>query len=207
METGSLTADTWKRVTHTIPGNSNLDFNDDNGVGLQIQYPQFFGTTNTDSGATSDTWAAFAVGTQTLDQTSTWYTTNDATFEITGVQLEVGSVATDFEHRSFGQELALCQRYFQKIDHRKSTGSSGNRYMYQEDIKLICPMRTAPSLSTSSAYNSDSGNYVTYTAGDYSTTTNGCTLGHASTTQITVTGGSGSQYHDVRGRVHLQADL
>ena len=47
--------------------------------------------------------------------TSTWYTTNDATFEITGVQLEVGSTATDFEHRSFAEELALCQRYYQRI--------------------------------------------------------------------------------------------
>jgi hypothetical protein len=33
-------------------------------------------------------------------------------FQLTGVQLEVGSTATDFEHRSFGQELALCQRYY-----------------------------------------------------------------------------------------------
>ena len=48
--------------------------------------------------------------------TSTWWTTNDATFEITGVQLEVGSVATDFEHRSFNQELQLCKRYFQKME-------------------------------------------------------------------------------------------
>ena len=44
-----------------------------------------------------------------------WYLTNDATLEITGVQLEVGPQATAFEHRSFGEELSLCQRYFYKI--------------------------------------------------------------------------------------------
>lgn len=54
--------------------------------------------------------------------TTTWYTTNDATFEITGVQLEVGDVATQFEHRSFGQELALCQRYFQEYSHATYRG-------------------------------------------------------------------------------------
>jgi len=59
-----------------------------------------------------DTWAAFNGSVRTPDQTSTWYTTNDATFEITGVQLEVGSTATDFEHRSFMQELQGCQRYY-----------------------------------------------------------------------------------------------
>ena len=45
--------------------------------------------------------------------TSTWYTTNDATWELTGVQLEVGSVATDFEFRTVAQEFELCKRYLQ----------------------------------------------------------------------------------------------
>ena len=49
------------------------------------------------------------------DNTSTWYTTNDATLEITGVQLEVGSVATDFEHLSFGEDLHKCQRYYARF--------------------------------------------------------------------------------------------
>ena len=123
METGVLTADTWTKVTKTISGNSNLTFNNDNGIGLYLSWAQYRGTDNTDSGVALNTWTATGSGyTLFPDYTSTWYTTNDATWELTGVQLEVGSVATDFEHRSFGQELALCQRYFFII-----SGDNGQR--------------------------------------------------------------------------------
>ena len=112
FETGSLTADTWTKVTKIIPGNSILDVTNDNGEGLRIEWRPYTGTNKTDSGVTLNAWATFASATRTPVSPTGWYTTNDATFEITGVQLEVGSVATDFEHRSFAQELALCQRYF-----------------------------------------------------------------------------------------------
>ena len=122
FETGSLSADTWTKVTKTISGNSNLTFNNDNGSGLELYIWPFIGTDYTASSVTEDAWATYSSSARTKDATSTWYTTNDATFEITGVQLEVGSVATDFEHRSFGQELALCQRYFFII-----SGNNGQR--------------------------------------------------------------------------------
>ena len=112
FDTGSLSADTWTKVTKTIPGNSNLQFDNDNDKGLLIVLAAFWGGDYTDSSITENAWASYASDTRMKDNTSTWYTTNDATLEVTGFQLEVGSVATDFEHRSFGQELYLCQRYF-----------------------------------------------------------------------------------------------
>ena len=115
FDTGSLSADTWTKVIKTIPGNSNLTFNNDTGEGLYIRWLPFFGTDFSTSSYTEDTWAAYSGSARIKDMTSTWYTTNDATFELTGVQLEVGSQATAFEHRSFGEELALCQRYYYQI--------------------------------------------------------------------------------------------
>ena len=113
--TGSLTADTWTKITKTIPGNSNLQIDNDNDYGLEINILPFLGTDRTDGSVTENAWATYNSSARTKDHTSTWYTTNDATFEITGVQLEVGPVATPFEHRSFADELRRCQRYYCRI--------------------------------------------------------------------------------------------
>ena len=71
----------------------------------------FIGTNNTTSGNTMNQWAAYSGSNEMPDNTSTWYTTNGATWEITGMQLEVGPVATPFEFRSFADEQRRCQRY------------------------------------------------------------------------------------------------
>ena len=159
----TLTANTWTKIVKTIPGNSNLDFSDDNGEGLQIQFAQFFGTTYTDSGATSDTWATFNTATQTLDQTSTWYTTNDATWEMTGVQLEVGTQNTPFEHLLRAEELALCQRYcYLHTDSNSTSASSqitigtGGFYTTNQPLYAVhfpVTMRAIPTLAQDTGTN------------------------------------------------------
>ena len=114
-ETGTLSANTWTKITKSIPGNSNLTINDDNGSGFQV-FPIFFGGTNyKSSSVTNDAWATWASAGRSKDQTATWYNTNDATLEITGVQLEVGSVATPFEHKTYAQELNACMRYYEGV--------------------------------------------------------------------------------------------
>ncbi len=110
---GSLSADTWTKVTKVIPGNSNITIDNDNGHGLQVNISPFWGTDFTDSGVSVDTWGAFTSGTRTPDYTNTWANTAGATFDLTGVQLEVGSKSTPFEHRSYADELEKSRRYFQ----------------------------------------------------------------------------------------------
>ena len=110
----TLSADTWTKVTHTFPGHADITFDNDTGQGIYIQWYQFRGTNNTGP-VTANQWHDLATSTFTPDQDSTWYTTNDATWEMTGVQLEVGDTATSFEHRSYGEELRRCYRYFQRL--------------------------------------------------------------------------------------------
>ena len=155
--TGSLTADTWTKVTKTIPGNSGLQFDNDINQGLQINIGCFFGTNLTASGVTENAWGTWSSSARVPDMTSTWYTTNDATFEVTGVQLEVGSQATPFEHLTMGEELILCQRYYfklGKLDYLGTHMSAGEIYaigMSDNDnvniygmINFPVRMRTAP---------------------------------------------------------------
>jgi len=144
---------TWTKFTHSIPGASAVQFDDDNGEGLRICWTLFRGTSNTGT-FTLNQWAAYNGSIRMPDNTSTWYTTNDATFELTGVQLEAGSVATPFEHRTYADELRKCQRYYQVI----GGGNYGNYgfasgYTYNNGnniaagVYLSVPLRASPTVS------------------------------------------------------------
>ena len=148
FETGALTAFTWKKVVLKIPGNSNITIDDNNGEGFRIEWRPFSGTDETDSGVSLNTWGAFAGGTRTPDSPTTWYTTNDASFQITGVQLEVGPVATPFEHRSFGNELRSCQRYYQRVNGGLN-GIGANSTTIRANYVPIVNFRASPTITGS----------------------------------------------------------
>lgn len=154
MTTGTLSADTWTKITKTIPGVSTLTFDNNNGSGIIFQIYQYLGTTYTANSVTNNQWQNYSSTEQTPDQTSTWWTTNNATFELTGVQLEVGDSATDFEHRSFGDELLKCQRYYFK---ETATYYAGMGYGTNANSNCLgvlqqpCVMRATPTATLGSA--------------------------------------------------------
>ena len=140
-------ANTWEYKTITILGDTDSSGGilNDNGIGFTLSWgigcgPVYSGTVNTEWGSYSNPkW----LGSQTQ---STVTTTSGATFQITGVQLEVGDTATPFEHRSYGDELAKCQRYYQQVDHGSGIAPFSN--MAYINLSYITTMRAIPTFGT-----------------------------------------------------------
>ena len=98
----------WNRYTCKIPGNSNLQIDDAVTAGMDIQFSYYTGPDKDTS--SEGTWSSTNAY-STSESTNYFDSTSNDMF-ITGVQLEVGEHATDFEHRTYAQELELCKRYF-----------------------------------------------------------------------------------------------
>ena len=145
----ALSANTWTKVTKTIPGNSNFSsLVNTNAVGFYHVWQCFFGTNYTNN-KTLDAWAVKDNANKSPDMTSTWYTTNDATFEITGCQLEVGSQSTPFEHEPYETTLRKSERYFQTYSKRNWQGTNehaANYFMYCDGV-FRQKMRAAPTVA------------------------------------------------------------
>ena len=158
FETGSLTADTWTKVTKKIPGNSNLQFNNDNDKGLTIVFGVYHGTDYTDAGNAMNQWGTYSGSGRMPDNTTTWYTTNDATFEYTGVQLEVGDIATSFEHISIAEELRRCSRYCQIWARGYCIGNAVGSNDINIGVPLTTPLRAVPTCNALSMHRSGNQN-------------------------------------------------
>ena len=105
-------ADTWEYKTITFAGDTGGTINNDNGEGLTILWALMAGSNYTATDNTS--WGTYAAGKLSYGHAVNMASSSSNEWYITGVQLEVGTNASDFEHRSFGEELSLCRRYFEK---------------------------------------------------------------------------------------------
>jgi len=105
-------ANTWEKKTLSFVGETATAIADDNTAGMLVQWWLLAGSNYTSGTHPGNTWH-----TTTANRVPGQVNAMDSTsnnFYLTGVQFEVGSAATEFEHRSFGEELQLCKRYFQK---------------------------------------------------------------------------------------------
>ena len=114
FETGTLSANTWTKVEISIPGYSTMNFDHNEGPGLIIYWYLYAPTAYTSGNGPLNTWMGYNSTKFTPTDSDAWWTTDNATFDITGVQLEVGSTATPFELKSYDQNLWECKRYYQR---------------------------------------------------------------------------------------------
>ncbi len=136
-------ANTWEQETVTIAGDTSGTWLTNNGIGLMVIFS--LGSGSSVSG-TAGAWAASSLFSATGAVSVVG--TNGATFYITGVQLEVGSVATPFERRDYGRELIMCQRYLPKVgfgaEDQLAVGQCTGSTTWAAQIPHIVQPRTAP---------------------------------------------------------------
>ena len=154
-------ANTWEYKTVTIPGDTTGTWTADNTRCFQVEW--CLGADSSRLG-TANTWnSSFVTGATGNTRLSD---TLNATFQLTGVQLEKGTVATPFEYRLYGTELALCQRYFQYVSQyiEYQIGATGT--FASPRIPFAVPMRSAPTYTITS--NSGSASITSPAFGTYS---------------------------------------
>jgi hypothetical protein len=189
-------ADTWEYKTVTIAGDTTGTWLTTTGIGIQIRWSLGSGS---DFQGTAGSWTASNISSVTGE--TQVVATNGATWYVTGVQLEVGSVATPFERRPYGTELSLCQRYYQQLE-LNATGSADFKYMdaargaaFNASIVYPVEMRTSPTIAFTGTqtYTNSSGLAAAGTSA-YSTRLN-----------VSVTGAG--QYRVINGNVTISAEL
>lgn len=135
-------ANTWEKKVLTFPADTVGAFDNDNALSLYVVWWLAAGSSYT-SGTLNTSWATVTNANRAVGQTNLLATIGN-NFFLTGVQLEVGSVETPFERRSYGQELALCQRYYQKYTNLEYTFWSAAQTTFITPLSFTVPMRPTP---------------------------------------------------------------
>ena len=147
-------ADTWERKTFTFAGDTSGVINNDTGDGFEMLWYLAAGS-NRNSGTARSTFTAHNLADEAAGHTANILSSTSNNFHLTGVQLEVGGVVTDFEHIPISLEERLCQRYFfrQSAEHQymryachgQTPSANGAQYVYPLPVR----MRATPTLGYS----------------------------------------------------------
>jgi len=171
----------WNRIVLTYNGDTSGVLDNDNARSLDLNFWLHGGSTYTGGTFTSNTW--HGTDNQRLASITSFFDSTDREFFITGLQMEVGSQATPFEHRSFGEELQLCKRYAYKPVAGEAYAHFGgglavSATLSYANIPLPVEMRINPALTTNGTFRNYAHN------GGKAITTNPTVLNAGSTTMF-----------------------
>jgi len=143
-------ADTWEYKTITYAADTSGAIANDNTTELRLEMPVGSGST-WNSGSVPTAWETTANGDRNAGGTINLADSTSNYLNITGIQLELGSTATDFEYRSYGEELALCQRYYQiLVDGGADKAIGVGFYWSSNEVdythRFVTDMRASPTL-------------------------------------------------------------
>ena len=156
----------WSRVELTFAADTTGALGDDNAAGMTFQIWLHAGSTYSGGTFSDNTWQSVTAANRYAGSRTSIFDSTSRTLFITGVQFEVGDTATDFEHRTFGDELARCERYFFKTyEYATSPGtasslaSSLGRYLdaTQNYASVPLPTLNLRATPTTTIYNPNDG--------------------------------------------------
>lgn len=199
-------ANTWEYKTVTIPGPTSGVWPKDNSGGISLYFNIATGSAYSVAGGT---WTTGITPARSASGVVNLASTNGATFYITGVQLEAGSVATPFEYRPYGTELTLCQRYFYRMNAQATVAQGFGHNQSTTQMRILFPtpveMRGTPTFTSLGSLGLASGgtSFIASAASVLGASSNGIQV------EFTVSGATQHQtsvYRDSQG-VTFSAEL
>lgn len=153
------TADTWEKKVIVFDGDTTGTLGNDNALSLQLIFWIDAGS-NFTSGTFSTAWQAQTNSERVYDTTG-WLESTSPEFYLTGIQMEVGDNPSDFEHRTYGEELSLCQRYYWRITETGAPSYLRADGSNNRDVYLTFPtsMRANPTVTGSANAGTFSNTY------------------------------------------------
>ena len=204
-------ADTWERISFTIPGDTSGTWLETTGLGAYHQIALSMGST---FHGTNNTWQA-GNKVATSNQVNLLSNTSNEFF-LTGWQVEVGDVATAFEHEDYGTTLDKCLRYFYKLRKTNAWGEFVTLRTYSSDdgtgiVNFPQPMRVQPTLTIDKTVNSTNFAYdlnsISIAASDTNVTQAGIAAASSSGSAFVTGGGAVIQTNGGSGAIDCSFDF